>query len=121
MSTHSFGSDSDGFVPTALNIATNTSDSDSEEDHPTSTAPPTITHQECLEHLQGFVKGEKVGLSTFYDDDALVAKATLGTAMITKLLADGCSKRVAKDLAVLTLYDIVMLIGLAPGWQALCY
>lgn len=75
----------------------------------------TITHQECLEHFRGFIRNGKPGLGVFYDDAALTERATIGTSMIEELLADGCGKQIAKDLALLTLYDMAILIGLSLG------
>lgn len=81
-------------------------------------APPAITRAECLEHFRLFIKNEKSGLRDFYRDDAaLDGKAAIGEAMVIQLLADGCGEEVALDLALLTLYDIVMLIGSVLKYQ----
>lgn len=53
----------------------------------------------------------KPGLKKFYDSTKLAEKVTEAKTMGDKLMADGCGSECALHLSLLTLYDIVMLIG----------
>lgn len=73
----------------------------------------TITEQECLSHFQNFIEKEKPGLTVFYDGDALYKRAIVGTEMSNQLCSRGWPMETAKNLAVLTLYDVALFIGLS--------
>lgn len=78
----------------------------------------SITETEVFHHFKDFIADEKKGLEKFYNDTSLKTAAKRGKKMIEALQNDGCGKEVAKDMALLTLYDIVILIGKnRPSWK----
>lgn len=66
--------------------------------------------QEYLRSLELHV-GKK-GLREFYDGATLAAKAIVAAAMVEKLQELGFTGEIARQFTILTLYDIVVLIGL---------
>lgn len=77
---------------------------------------PTITKAHCLQYLRYFIDKEKPGLLVFYDDNALETRAAKAEMMVNKLVEMGYSMELALDLTLLTLYDLVLLIGLPPSF-----
>lgn len=70
--------------------------------------------QSCHERLIQFVAKEKPGLTAFFVsnlDETLLPYSYKAGALAMKLLGMGCPKGIACDLGVLTLYDLVLLIG----------
>lgn len=70
--------------------------------------PPPL--KECQQILKQFI-GSKPGLLSFFPDFTLDDYATRAAGMISKLVSDGCSPGMAAQLAVLVLYDLVLLVG----------
>lgn len=70
-----------------------------------------LTSDECLFHLRRFLDNQRRGLRVFYDDSALQTLAPAAQKMCLALFADGWKKELAMQLLVLTLYDMVILIG----------
>lgn len=89
----------------------------------TTTTTTTTTHTKYVIPMQELVpEGEytdvfetftkdKPGLSAFYNADALKLKVQSAKAMGDALMKDGCSREYAVPLSLLTLYDIIMLVG----------
>jgi hypothetical protein len=61
---------------------------------------------------RSFIKFEKPALVRFYNDDTkLQEPAAAGVRMIEQLQKRGCSLEMAVRFSVLTLYDLVLLLG----------
>lgn len=86
----------------------------SPEDGDNESAPkiePT-TPEQCKEYLNNFIQFEKPYLKTFYkDDSALTSPASISSSMVDKLMKSGCSKELAEQFSVLSLYDLILLLG----------
>lgn len=83
---------------------------------PISTYP---TEDECLTRLRKHIAEEKKDLADNFFQNGLTDFGDGVTKMVSSLIDAGCLKReIAKDLSVLTLYDLVVFIGLAlPLYQ----
>lgn len=70
-----------------------------------------MTPEQCKERLQDQVKTKK--LEAFYPEipNELAEKAA---KMVNELRAKGCSREMANQFAIMTLYDLAILIGLYP-------
>lgn len=72
------------------------------------------TEDDCLSRLRRHISEEKKDLADNFFKDGLTNFGERVTEMVSSLIDDGCLKReIAMDLSVLTLYDLVLLIGLA--------
>lgn len=73
------------------------------------------TEEECLARLATHIKREKADLVSGFFKDGLTDYGEKATKMVASLIDDeGCRKReIAMDLSILTLYDLVIFIGLA--------
>lgn len=88
---------------------------------PSKPTVPTVTSDDCYKNLKRFIDGEKTGLKVFYNDEALKAKATSAAVMVNELLKMKCGKEIAQQLSLLSLYDIVMLLGLPSSFLILLH
>lgn len=83
--------------------------------HPVGTTP-VVTEQDCFNNFKKFIGREKTGLTVFYESDGAIRKlAPAAKTMVDKLFAIGYIKQTALELSILVLYDMVVLIGLAPA------
>lgn len=72
------------------------------------------TEDECLTRLRKHIAEEKKDLADNFFKNGLTDFGDGVTKMVSSLIDAGCLKReIAKDLSVLTLYDLVIFIGLA--------
>lgn len=69
-----------------------------------------VPKNEYASRFSRFIKS-KPGLEGFYNDKALDGKVEKAKEMGDKLMEQGCGGEFAVPLSLLTLYDIVMLIG----------
>lgn len=85
-------------------------------DAPAEVIRADTTPAECRERLQSFIASKK--LENFYTDvtDALANRAA---TLVNELRKKGCSWEMANQFALLTLYDLAILIGLIPLSQIL--
>ena len=71
--------------------------------------------EEVFGRFKGYIERQKPGLKRFYKVDGseptLKEAATRGSTMTEELIKIGCPDEVAAALAVLVLYDLVVLIG----------
>lgn len=82
----------------------------------TTTTTVTVTVDECFKNFRKYIDGEDRSLDIFYkDDESLKKHAPTAKIMVEKLFSLGCKKEIALHLSTLILYDMVMLIGLAPS------
>lgn len=70
-----------------------------------------ITKEDFIKYFQDFIGVEKPDLNKFYSSEALLEKAEVADSMAKRLRTMGCGKEVARQLSLLTLYDIAMLLG----------
>lgn len=84
------------------------------------TSEMDLTTDGCFIHLRKFIDNEKYKLRGFYDDSALQTFAHAAQKMGLALMADGWKIELALELSVLTLYDMVILIGskISPGFSS---
>lgn len=75
-----------------------------------SAAAAVKTRQDCIDNLKKFVKQRK-GLENFYSDKELEDKGEVAEVMVAGLRDLGCGPEIAKQLTLLTLYDVAMLLG----------
>lgn len=68
------------------------------------------SRQRCQHHLDKFL-GTHSGLRGLYDEDRLEDAVSRAQGMLDKLMGSGYTREVSLPLTVLTLYDIVVLIG----------
>jgi len=74
------------------------------------------TEKHLVNVYRSFIKFEKPGLDRFYKDDTkLLEPAAAGVLMIEQLKTRGCSLEMAVRFSVLTLYDLVLLLGRSPA------
>ena len=71
--------------------------------------------EEVFGRFKNYIEGQKPGLKRFYKVDGseptLKEAASRGSTMTEELIKIGCPDEVAAALAVLVLYDLVVLIG----------
>ena len=84
---------------------------------------PIPNSEQIGERLKDFIINQRKGLQKMYGgtepvlDEALQAPIEKGEEMARKLIMEmGCPYEVAKDLTVLTLYDVAILIGMFRLW-----
>ena len=84
-----------------------------------STTPSIPSGEEIRERLKDLITNRRKGLENMYgetEDDLnknLEAPIKRGEEMVRKLITEmECRREVAKDLTVLTLYDVAILIGM---------
>ena len=84
-----------------------------------STTPPVPSAEEIGERLKDLITNRRKGLRNMYGgteeelNKDLEAPIKRGEEMARKLIAEmGCGREVAKDLTVLTLYNVAILIGM---------
>jgi short subunit dehydrogenase-like uncharacterized protein len=99
---------------------------------PTSTATPNsqvtpanekykATPAHCLRALRNFIVTEKKALNVFYPDDgSLTPVADIASTMVNTLQERGCTFEKAMQFSILTLYDLVVLLGLMPNFCFAC-
>jgi hypothetical protein len=75
---------------------------------------PTTTDEECISFFKDYLETERKSLKTFYKDEDIPKLGEKAKTMFGALIELGCKKETAQQLTLLTLYDIVMLIGLNP-------
>lgn len=88
---------------------------DSNPDQPKAVKPdlPSVSNEMCLSIFEKFIDSEKPGLRRIYpDSDSPPAKATEGELIIEQLIEDGWSVNTARELVIITLYDIIIFNGL---------
>lgn len=75
---------------------------------------PKPTKDECLARLQKHITKEKDDLAKSFFKKGLAEFGDGAEKMVSSLMDAGCIKKeIAQDLSVLTLYNLVILIGLA--------
>jgi hypothetical protein len=73
--------------------------------------PPT--KDQCADALKMFILREKEKLEIFYKDDSQLDRpAETAAKMVQELMKQGCKKEMALRFATLTLYDLVILLGM---------
>lgn len=78
---------------------------------PVSIAKPT--EDECLNRLRKHIAEEKADLADNFFQKGLTEFGGGATKMVSSLMDAGCTKReIAMDLSILTLYNLVIFIGL---------
>lgn len=74
--------------------------------------------ESCHKRLLFFLRTERPGLATFFPgdlDEVLRPYSDQAGKLALRLLEKGCPKDTARALGLLTLYDLVMLIGKKPA------
>lgn len=109
----------DCIMPAALHAAFKEVSSDLEHQaNLRPTRPISVNHELLLRAHIEFIKS-KPGIQTFHGTPTLSSGCIEdGSKMIEALLGKGCPARVAVVLSVLTLYDLVVLIGTNPSIQS---
>ena len=75
--------------------------------------PELPTKDDCLDALRMFIHTEKKGLDIFYKDNSQLEKpAEMAAKMVDELTKQGCKKEMALQFSALTLYDLVVLLGM---------
>lgn len=79
---------------------------------PTTEFYPDLTPERSFAQISAFIK--KKGLESFFPNDPIIALyAEQAMKMYKRLVSIGCTWMVASELTVLTLYDLVILVGMS--------
>jgi hypothetical protein len=82
-----------------------------------------VTAAQCKKRLSRFIRTEKEGLKVFFGTVDTEVNSALdrlraperAAAMVDGLLKDGCPKEMALRFTALTMYDLVVLLGVSSS------